>query len=182
MVHRHTWQTRCNRKSKSYSKLRFRWIPKINRFSTTVSESTRQRKQGGGSEKGSSGKKAKSVTVERKLVFPAGTCGLVLWLLLKIASLPRQRANFPKILIAFIEMRFFAGPRDSNFSFFLFFVQYRRSYGVRTINRVKCVPFVFLLIDNNIRAGSSVYEASLHRRALDALMLRIRFHAAIGVN
>lgn len=29
------------------------------------------------------------------------------WLLLKIASLPRQRGNFPKILTAFIEMRFF---------------------------------------------------------------------------
>lgn len=79
-------------------------------------------------------------------------------------------------------MRFFAGPRDSNFSFFLFFVQYRRNYGVYTINRVKCVPLVFLLIVNKIRGGSTVREASLHRRALDALMLRIRFHAAIIVN
>lgn len=55
------------------------------------------RKEG---EKENSGKETRSPS-RRKLA------KLVVWLLLKIASLPRQRGNFPKILTAFIEMRFF---------------------------------------------------------------------------
>lgn len=55
------------------------------------------RKEG---EKENSGKETRSPSW-RKLA------KLVVWLLLKIASLPRQRGNFPKILTAFIEMRFF---------------------------------------------------------------------------